>query len=160
MIFIIEVCNSPAESSLVGQPILDPARMFKLPPDKQSAVQVKNLTHRSSSRHKTGMTNKEAKLIAERNKDNLDPDVTLDALKEFEIDSIISHKKVRNRILYEVKWVGIPITSFKPIASFLTTEAKSDYWETQTNRFTPKTVSRVKSTWASISFQLGGVVRF
>ena len=129
---------SPAESSLVGQPILDPARMFKLPPDKPSAVQVKNLTHRSSSRHKTGMTNKEAKLIAERNKDNLDPDVTLDALKEFEIDSIISHKKVRNRILYEVKWVGIPITSFEPIASFLTTEAISDYWVKQPIDSRPK----------------------
>ena len=84
------------------------------------------------------MTNREAKLIAERNKDNLDPDVTLDALKEFEIDSIISHKKVRNRILYEVKWVGIPITSFEPIASFLTTEAISDYWVKQPIDSRPK----------------------
>ena len=31
------------------------------------------------------MTNKEAKYIAERNKDNLDPDVTLDALKELRL---------------------------------------------------------------------------
>ena len=46
---------------------------------KPSAVHGKNFTHRSSSRRKTGMTNKESNFIAERNKYNLDPNVTLDA---------------------------------------------------------------------------------
>jgi hypothetical protein len=105
-------------------------------PDKQESPSFKRLKwnmdmpkHKSHSRHTTGLTKQEQQRKHERNHLNQKYVTNAEALKEYELDEVLSHYKKDNQYRYIVSWQdkNIPHGDLSR-NSFVTDEILWDYW--------------------------------
>ncbi len=96
---------------------------------------TKSKGHRDSTRHKTGITAQEHKKARKRqewDETNDDPDSS--EFKEYDIEKIISHRKVARTYQYQVKWANYDEQTWEPERSFCTQNILKEYWAA----FSPK----------------------
>jgi hypothetical protein len=92
--------------------------------------QSKVKPHKSAHRHKTGMTKKATELLKKR-KDALH--ITPKDLMEHEVEAILDHKRFKNKLYYQVKWVAPVDPTWEPISSFVSKECIQEYWNKQSH---------------------------
>ena len=82
----------------------------------KNLVNQREIVHKTAHRHKSDETVQESTRRKKRKQTEdklelLDAELTADAIKEYTIEKIITHKKKYNQIWYYVKWEGYPLTN-------------------------------------------------
>ncbi len=135
-------------------PVGDLTQDAETPPDEDTPIRKNTLTpttsvsknttnHRSAFRHETGISKKEAQRREQREQQMNEPHMNLEELKEWEIERIISHKRVgtgKGKILYKVKWLGYDEPEDIPIDNFQTYDLLQAYWDTVKDENRPRSL--------------------
>lgn len=88
----------------------------------------KNVVSEAFRRNGKKITKKESRRILEREKDITTESDAEKELKEYEIEKILSHKRTRRGLTYEIKWVGYDEPTFEKEANFMTSDILKEYW--------------------------------
>jgi len=101
----------------------------QIPSFKKLRFDVDKPTHPSHSRHTTGLTKKERQRKHERDHRNRMYVTSAEALKEYDLDEILSHHKKDNQYRYHVSWQDKTIPN-RDLSrkDFVTDEILWDYW--------------------------------
>jgi hypothetical protein len=84
--------------------------------------------HASDHRHRTGITQAEAKKAKQRDQ-NQDIEISMDDLQEHVLESIVTHERDKtNRIKYLVKWEGYDEPSTITRKDFVSKQILLEYW--------------------------------
>ena len=74
------------------------------------------------------LTKSEHKKMIQRQQDITAESDAEKELIEYEVEAILSHKKSRRGMTYEIKWVGYDEPTFEKEDNFMTTDILKDYW--------------------------------
>jgi hypothetical protein len=125
--------HTPPDESISKTSALETeSKMVKAPP-------IKIRKHKSSHRHKTGITVAEKKKYDYRLKNKDDKELTSESLKEYIIEQIVSHRRGKGgRMEYEIKWENYDETTWEPSHVFTSGTTLKEYWDQHPGDDCPK----------------------
>ena len=104
---------------------------------KPIADQLTNQSHRSSFRHNSGVTMTEARRNSERqNDDTKEPGI--EDFNEYEVEKILNHRRYKNQLQYNVKWLGYNKPTWEPESVMYCPELLQNYWKDKPIKIVPR----------------------
>lgn len=99
--------------------------------------------HKDHHRHTTGVTVQESVRERERALAATEPEPTLDSLAEYEVDKVITHRKIQNKLHYLTTWKHTNMQTWEPAEHFYNPVTIEDYWNRPENvRNKPKRLNK------------------